>query len=385
MNLVSGNHITLLKNGAEFFPALEEAIDAALEDIHVETYIFEEDQSGIHIANALMRAASRGASVRVVVDGFGSRQTSMRFFDQMRKAGITVLFFRPEHGRFNFSRSRVRRLHRKIVLVDARIGFVGGINLVDDFTNNVSREYPRFDYAVKIEGSIVAEIYPSVYRLWRMVNWFNLKRRGAGFGIPRISIKVAGSASLAFITRDNFRHRRDIEREYRRAIDTAEKEILIASPYFLPGRKLRNALMLASRRGVAVTILLQGAADHPLMQMATRALYDKLLGAGIAIYEYLPAMLHGKVAVIDGCWATVGSSNLDPFSLLLNREANIVALDAPFAETLRYSLMDEMSRNATQLNFAVWQQRGVWLRVKSWFAFRIARLVTGLIGVKSDS
>ncbi|MEI6737234.1 MAG: phospholipase D-like domain-containing protein, partial [Pseudomonadota bacterium] len=167
-------------------------------------------------------------------------------------------------------------------------------------------------------------------------------------------------------------------------ITNAEKEILIASPYFLPGRKLRNALMLASRRGVAVTILLQGTADHPLLQMATRALYDKLLGAGITIYEYLPAMLHGKVAVIDGCWATVGSSNLDPFSLLLNRESNIVALDAPFAETLRHSLLDEMSRNANQLNFTVWQQRGVWLRVKSWFAYRFAQLVTGLVGVKND-
>ncbi|MEI6737765.1 MAG: phospholipase D-like domain-containing protein, partial [Pseudomonadota bacterium] len=214
MNLVSGNRITLLKNGAEFFPSLEAAIDAALEDIRLETYIFEEDRSGIRIANALMRAVSRGVSVRVLVDGFGSRQTSMHFFNQMRKVGVTVLFFRPERGWFDFAKSRVRRVHRKIALVDTHIGFVGGINLIDDFTNNALGSLPRYDYAVKIEGPIIADIYTSVYRLWRLVSWFNLKRRGVGFEIPLTLKTAVGSATLAFVVRDNFRHRRDIEREY---------------------------------------------------------------------------------------------------------------------------------------------------------------------------
>jgi cardiolipin synthase A/B len=384
MKLIAGNNITLLKNGVAFFAALEAAIDRALKDIRIETYIFNDDTSGIRIANALMRAASRGVAVRVLVDGFGSRKTPPIFFEELRRAKISLLFYRPERGFFDFRKSRVRRVHRKIALIDGHTGFVGGINFIDDFTENLSTTHPRYDYAVEIEGPILAQIYPSVYRLWRVVKWFSLKRRGRDFLPPMVSHDAVGEASLAFVTRDNFRHRRDIEREYLHAIQHAKNEVIIASPYFLPGHLLRKRMIAAARRGVQVSVLLQGVADYPMMQLATRALYDKLLAAGITIYEYQPAMLHGKVAVIDSEWATVGSSNLDPFSLLLNREANIIALHAPFAEQLRTSLLEEISQNAVQLNFALWQQRGLWLRVKSWAALAFSRLATGLIGVKHD-
>ncbi len=391
MNLIDGNRITLLKNGAAFFPALEAAIDAARIDIRVETYIFAEDASGIRIANTLMRAVSRGVTVSVLVDGIGSRETAMSFFDSLRAAGVQVAFFRPDHDRYDFHKSRIRRTHRKIVLIDGCVGLIGGINLVGDFTDNFSATHPRYDYAVKIEGAILAEIYPSVARLWRAATWFGLKsglrnRRPhrPHHPLPAVATRKIDEAALAFVMRDNFRHRRDIEREYWRAIVNAKKEILLVCPYFLPGRALRKALMKAAGRGVNVHVLLQGIADHPLMQLATHALYDQLLAAGVNIYEYQPAMLHGKVAVVDGRWATVGSSNLDPFSLLLNREANVIALDETFATSLYASVMDEIKGNALQLNLSSWQQRGLWLRMKSWVAFGLTRWVLGLVGVRRD-
>ena len=384
MNVIEGNRITLLKNGAEFFPALEAAIDSARHDVRIETYIFEDDTSGQRIANALMRAAARGVSVHVLADGFATRNTSRDFFNDMHETGVQLAFFRPDRGWFDFRKSRIRRAHRKIALVDAHTGFVGGINFIDDYNDNLSTTHPRYDYAVMVEGPVLAEIYPDMHRLWRVVRWLSWRHADQKKSPPVVSRTPVGAAALAFVSRDNFRHRRDIEREYWRAISVAKSEILIVSPYFLPGRQLRHALMRASGRGVKVQILLQGIADHPLLQMATHSLYDSLLNAGITIYEYQPAMLHGKVAVIDRHWSTVGSSNLDPFSLLLNREANIFALNHEFADTLYQSVMAEVSQHAIARNITQWRQRTLWQRTTSWLALTFARTVLGLIGKKHD-
>lgn len=176
MNVIEGNRITLLKNGAEFFPALEAAIDAARYDIRIETYIFEDDTSGRRIANALMRAASRSVSVHVLADGFATRKTPREFFDAMRNTGMQLAFFRPVRGWFDFRKSRVRRAHRKLALIDAHTGFVGGINFIDDYTENLSPTHPRYDYAVMVEGPVLAEIYLDMHRLWRVVRWLSWRR-----------------------------------------------------------------------------------------------------------------------------------------------------------------------------------------------------------------
>ncbi len=383
MKSIPGNRILLLKNGAEMFPALVQAIDAAQYDVRIETYIFEDDESGRRIADALARAAARGVSVRMLVDGFGSLKTPDAFFSALKHAGVNVLFYRPLRGKWIPTRHRMRRMHRKIALVDGRVGFVGGINLIDDFTDNLSETHPRLDYAVQIEGPILAPVYDSVFRLWRTTKWFSKRRREVNGAIPAIDAQPKGNVELSFVARDNIRHRRNIEREYRAAIRSAKNSVLIASPYFLPGARLRRTLVDAARRGVSVQVLLQGAADHPTMQMATRALYGQLLDAGVEIFEYKPAMLHGKVAVVDGHWATVGSSNLDPFSLVLNREANIVVRDAAFAAVLRSSVCAEISTNADKLNADQWRQRG-WLQTfMSWFALgltRVASVIFGAVG-----
>ena len=381
---VPGNRIALLKNGAAFFPALEAAIDGAKADVRLETYIFQDDAAGRRIAHALMRAAARGVAVRVLVDGFGSRQIPPAFFEEMRRTGVRVLFFRPDRGLLRFRRSRLRRVHRKIALIDGRLGFVGGINIIDDFTENLSPTHPRLDYAVLVEGPILADIYPAVLRLWRIVKWTSLKRRDPAYRPPAVACAACGPVALQFLQRDNLRHRRDIEHAYLRAIDGAQRSILLTSPYFLPGRRLRRALCRAAQRGVAVVLLLQGEADHPLLQYATRALYDQLLSAGVVVHEYTAAMLHGKVAVVDGEWATVGSSNLDPFSLFLNREANVVARDHDFAETLQQSVEEEIAAHARRVDPLDWRRRGVWMRLKCATALLLARMTAGLIGMRRD-
>ena len=384
MKIYPGNRITLLKNGAAFFPAMLAAIDAAVQDIRIEIYIFEDDVSGRAIAEALARAAQRGVAVRLLIDGFGSLKAPETFFDAMRAAGVDVLVYRPLRGKWFPTRHRMRRVHRKIVLVDGKVGFLGGINFIDDFTENLSTTHPRYDYAVKVEGPVLAPIYESVYRLWRGTRWFTKLRRGHDGVLPIVASQAVGDTPLAFVSRDNVKHRRNIEQAYRAAISSAKSEVLIASSYFLPGRQLRETLVAATKRGVKVEILLQGAADHPLMQMATRSLYADLMGAGIIIYEYIPAMLHAKVAVVDEQWATVGSSNLDLFSLVLNREANIVALDAAFAAGLRTSLRDEMLLNAERLHTHVWATRGFKERVVSWLALGLIRIGSAIFGAEAE-
>ncbi len=381
---VGGNRLTLLKNGGEFFPALLAAIDGAQIDVRIETYIFHDDASGRAIAAALIAAVKRGVAVYLLVDGFGSRETPSHFFAEMASAGVMLQVYRPDPRLRTFRKSQLRRVHRKIALIDGRIGFVGGINLIGDLTEALSDNEPRYDYAVKIEGPLLAEIYPLVQWLWRLLQWWKAHAHVARLPVPPVSSLAVGNMSAAVIARDNFRHRRDIEHAYLEAMAGAEKNILIVSSYFLPGRHVRRALMDAAARGVKVTLLLQGRADHPLMQMATRALYTQLLCADVEIYEYEIAMLHAKVAVVDDLWATVGSSNLDPFSLFLNREVNIAVANREFAITLRASVMQEIERGARKLNAADWQKRFWWYRVKIWLAYGFTRLVAGWAGLKDD-
>ena len=379
MDIVVGNRITLLKNGADFFPALIAAIDAALLDVRIENYIFEADATGKRIADALKRAAQRGVAVRVLVDGVGSWRTPTSFFDELRAAGVKLLLFRPVRRWAIFKRSQLRRMHRKIALVDGKVGFVSGVNLIDDLNGSLS-EHPRYDYSVKVEGPLLAAIYPSVHHLWQWVAGRYLRRRDAGDRPIAVDAAPVGDHQAAFVVRDSVRHRRTIERMYTRAIVNAKSTVLLVCPYFLPGRHLRRVLIAAAGRGVKVTILLQGRADHPILQMATRALYTQMLGAGIAICEYQKSMLHGKVAVVDDVWATVGSSNLDPFSLFLNHEANVVVLDASFARQLRESVMEEIREGAMTCCAVHWQKRSWLARAQSWFAYGIARWAAAVIG-----
>lgn len=377
-SFINGNRITLLHNGTEYFPVLEAAIEAAKQEIHLQTYIFKYDSTGIKIASALKRAAHRGVAVHLLIDGFGSLDFPEKALQDLLAAGVRVLIYRKEVFSFKLRRNRLRRMHRKLAVIDAGIAFIGGINIIDDHAE-LGEAPPRFDHAVKIEGPLLAAIHKTARRLWMLVAWAHFKKRWTAHLELKPIVTPAGNQRAAFIIRDNLRHRRDIERAYLTAITTAYREIIIANAYFLPGRHFRRALIKAARRGVSVVLLLQGRIEYRLQHYATRALYGNLLDAGIVIYEYQKSYLHAKVAVIDHYWSTVGSSNIDPISLLLAREANVVITDHAFAHDLKASLQQaiEDSRPVSRKH---WRTQSWFDRLLNWVSYYIVRLLQGILG-----
>ena len=388
IDYTDGNRLTLLRNGEQYFPALAAAIDAATTEVFLETYIFADDETGSLIADALARAAARGVATHLLIDGYGARDFAPRFRDMLRDAGAELLVFRPDVSPWPVwkQRSRLRRMHRKLASIDGAVAFVGGINVLDDF-RTPEPSPPQFDYAVKIEGSLVARVRAEAARLWTRVSWATLGRRWAGFAlmfrgaVPRArDVPAAGTQRAALVVRDSLRHRRDIEKAYLEQIEAAQTEVVLANAYFFPVRGFRRALLDAARRGVTVTLLLQGKADHPLQHYASRALYRSLLAAGIRIHEYKPSLLHAKVAVFDGRVATVGSSNIDPLSLGRAREANVFVEDRDFAAELRASLHEAIEKRARAVPSNYWTRLSLTLKARIWLAYRVMRLLMVIYG-----
>ncbi len=374
--LISGNRLELLRNGTEYFPALEKAIDSAEIEIHLHTYIYEDDVIGRRIATALGRAADRGVSVCLLLDGFGCKETPREFIREMQSSGIEVLIYRPQISPWTFKRNRLRRLHSKIAVIDGKVAFVGGINIIDDM-NTPGHTPPRVDYAVRVEGPLIVSILASARSLWRSAAWSRLKLVRPVKIMPP---PPAGSMWAAYVVRDNVLHRNDIEQAYLAAIEAARHEIVIANAYFLPGRAFRHALTSAVRRGVRVVLLLQARVEYWMLDYASHALYRDFLDAGIEIWEYRTSFMHSKVAVIDRHWATVGSSNIDPISLWLAREANVVVEDEMFAEILKRDLELAISRDASRVGQQDWLHTGFARRMLAWVVYSLVRLVMGVVG-----
>lgn len=380
-HLVADNQLTLLHSGLEYFPQLCAALNLARHSIFLESYIFAGDETGQDVVDSLLRAAQRGVSVHVLLDGFGSANFPLTWQKQFSTAGIHFQWFR--RGVFLLKFHHLRRLHRKLVAIDQTTAFIGGINITNDSANSDSA--PRLDYAVQIQGKLAAEIYAEMRHLWQRVSWATFKQRShwIRFRTRRHRLKqLSSSPDLTLLLRDNFRHRRDIERAYWYAIDHAEHEIILANAYFLPGHRFRRALTQASERGVRVILLLQGKIEYRFQHYATHALYGKLLAAGIEIYEYQASYLHAKVAVVDGYWVTIGSSNIDPFSLMLAREANIVVQHQAFALDLRADLL-AATLHADRILSRDWEH---WTtRLLLWCSYALVRMVTGLVGDKQHT
>ena len=383
MHFIAGNRITLLESGTEYFPALLAAIAAARTEVHLESYIFANDDTGRRVAHGLIDAVRRGVNVRVLVDGFGARNFAATLGAELDAAGADVMVYRPEVARLRVRRHRLRRLHRKVAVVDGEVAFVGGINVLNDTDDN-QRLRPRFDFAVRIEGPLCIAVHASTTHLWALVRWARLRRRIRGTAQPPLIAQSRGDTHAALVIRDNLRHRRDIEDAYLDAIGNARNEIIIAIAYFLPGRRFRHALLEARARGVRVLVMLQGRAEYVLFHYATQAMCEELLRGGVELFEYQPGFMHAKVAVIDSTWATVGSSNIDPFSLLVAREANIVVRDARFAATLRKSLLDAIANDATEVRADDWRRSSLPARVFRWIAYGLVRALVGVAGYGGD-
>ncbi|MEA5098422.1 MAG: cardiolipin synthase ClsB [Burkholderiaceae bacterium] len=329
------NHLTILQNGGEYFPALLKAIEAASEEIYFETYIFALDDVGHAVKDALKRAASRGVEVHVITDWLGTGHVvGSRLESELLAAGVYHRSFNP------WFRRGIARTHRKICVVDGKVAFVGGINITDDLRYDYDPKQrlpaPRWDFAIRVEGTLVAQIHRETESEWARQGKLHLLSRLVLMRDELVaSHRVVGRDGLAgFVVRDNLHNRRTIQRAYLRAIGHAKQSVVMANPYFAPGSKFRNALAAAAARGVEVTLLL-GVGEFWLQDSVAQSMYPKMLKRGIRLYEYRKTQLHGKVAVVDNIWATVGSSNIDGLSLFLNHEANVVVRDAAFVKDLR--------------------------------------------------
>ena len=401
--------LQLLEGGVAFFPALIQAFDAAVESIQLETYIFDFHQAGADVAAALVRAAGRGVRVRVMVDGIGTEPLPRQWAEQFRVCGLQWCVYSPLGTGAVGCRlgllhpNRWRRLHRKLCVVDSCLAFCGGINVLDDFYDPHHGALPaaRFDFAVLATGSLAVEVADAMELLWWRVQagysarqnhlsaaWEKFKAAGYGGRTDTTRLKAVAPATpprentlrAALVLRDNLRNRRSIELAYRKAIGGARHEVVIANAYFLPGGALRRALMAAARRGVRVTLLLQGKYEYFMQYHAVRPVYGALLAAGVEIHEYERSFLHAKVAVVDGHWATVGSSNLDPLSMLLAREANVVVEDKAFAGDLHRRLQTAIAQHGRRVDPQAYRGRSLGQRLKGWLAYALMRLGVVLTG-----
>ena len=407
--LQPGHRITLLKGGEAMFAALAEAIDHARAEVLLETYIFEFRGAPLQVAEALERAAARGVCVRVVVDGIGTGDVPPDWQARWKAAGLFWRIYNPARGWRVVLPKGWRRMHRKLAVIDGRVGFCGGINLLDDYLDPThgKLDEPRFDFAVRVTGPLVDDIHETMSRLWlrmqaaREVARYDFRaalnavreaaRAGADAGDPELAAgdysadAGTGTASNAardgvlagLVVRDNIRFRQRIEHFYRFAIAQAKSEVVIANAYFVPGLALQRALLRAARRGVRITLLLQGKYEYFMQHHTSRAMYGVMLDAGIEIIEYEASFLHAKVAVFDGAQgaiATVGSSNLDPISLLLAREANVFIRDDAFAAELRGHLVDAVRKVGARIEPDKHMRRPFAVRGMAWVAYAMMRI-----------
>ncbi len=391
--------IELLQGSGQFFPALIETIDRALIEVRLETYIFDFSGTSVGVAQALVRAARRGVMVQLVADGAGTGAFPPEWRERFDLAGVQWRIYAPLGPLGYLVPSRWRRLHRKLCVVDGETAFCGGINILDDLhdPNYGTLESPRLDFTVRAYGALAQQVRDTMAQLWWRLQAAR-DTREHHFPAALSSLRTATGyrrashtatkdregdihfAQAMLLLRDNLRHRSRIERAYRRAIGQARHEIIIANAYFVPGHKLRKALMMAAQRGVNVKLLLQGKYEYFMQYHAVRPVYRALLGCGVEIYEYSAGFLHAKVAVVDAHWVTVGSSNLDPLSLLLAREANVVVNDAGFAADLRTRLVHAMDNGGQRVEAAQYASRPWHQHLRDLAAFalmRAALFVTG--------
>ncbi len=395
--LRAGHQVELLQGGGELFPNMQEAIAQAVHEVRIETYIFWQDTAGEQMVDALVQAAQRGVAVYLVVDGVGTPRLPQAWVRRFDQVGVHWHVFKPAGRLGLLLPSRWRRLHRKLCVVDGQVAFCGGINVLDDWQdpNHGRLDAPRFDFAVRVSGPLVGAVHEVMVRAWWRLQatsnvldadwpaaWHALQAAVHASRPPHVGEERGPrpGARAALLLRDNVRHRRRIELAYRKAIGEARVEIIIANAYFLPGRQLRLALIAAVQRGVRVRLLLQGRYEYFMQYHAVRPVYGPLLQAGVEIHEYSPSFLHAKVAVIDGHWSTVGSSNLDPLSLLLAREANVVVDDAPFAQDLRARLVNAMEREGRRIDPLAYLRRPWQQRLLDRLAFGLLRIMLFLMG-----
>ena len=372
--LIAGNQVQLLFDGPATMREMMAAARAATTSINLETYIFDQDPIGLQFAELLMEKRRQGVTVNVMYDSVGTLGTPQEFFDRMRAAGINLLAFNPINpakAKGNWSINN--RDHRKIMVVDGKVAFTGGINISSDYANSSlfrSRSKPDKvdkdkigwrDTHVRIEGPAVATLQ------WAFVN--NWVRQDAG-ELPPLDyfprLAPAGDKFVRVLATEPNSHS-EIYKSLMVAITEAKKSVYITSAYFVPDQQIVDALVAAAKRGVDVKLVLPGVSDHGLVMYAGRAFYEPLLAGGVRIFQLQVAVLHAKTAVIDGAWSTIGSANIDRRSFIHNYELNVVVIDPAFGRDME-SAFNEDLRDSKEVTLEQWRDRPWADRVKEWAA-----------------
>jgi cardiolipin synthase len=371
--LIAGNKVTLLFDGPETMDAMCAAIEAAQSTINLETYIFEQDAMGQRFADLLISRQRAGVRVKILYDAVGTLNTPEAFFTRMGEAGIQLCAFHPVNPLARLGRWKLnRRDHRKILVVDGAVAFTGGANISGTYGHgSLFRSKARAprgpralgwrDTHLRLEGPAVAALQWLFVENWESQTGEVLVKDAyfpqaveAGNQIVRVVGSEPGS---------DF----EIYRAYVLAMEQAERSIHLTSAYFVPDAQIVKALKGAAQRGVAVQILLTTVSDSGLVQHASQSYYSELLKAGIRVFQLRSSLLHAKTAVIDGCWSTVGSTNLDLRSFLHNKEVNVIVLGEGFGARLEDAFQEDL-RNATEVDLATWERRPRLDRVKEWAA-----------------
>lgn len=367
----AGNEIELLINGEAFFPRVFESIRKARHEVIIETFILCDDEVGKALQQTLLYAARRGVHVEFTIDAYGGNKVGDEFLQTMADAGIHVHLFEPTRHLFNLRMNVFRRLHRKLVVVDSEVAFIGGINYCADQLSSFGEEAKQ-DYSMRLRGPVVQDIHRACLNLLRHGDsrprpfWRRAKRSPP-------PAESSGGVRAMLVIRDNALHKRDIERHYLQVINSAKHRLLFAHAYFFPSYSLLRALRNAARRGVEVTLILQGEPDMPWVRLCTQLLYGYLLREGVKIYEYKERPFHGKLALADRHWATLGSSNLDPLSLSLNLEANVIIDDEAFNQTLFKHLEGLIRDHGEPISMQLVRRRYWWRMPLVFLSFHFLR------------
>jgi cardiolipin synthase len=363
---VAGNRVTLLVDGEEAYPAMLDAIASARRLVLMDSYIFNDDDAGRAFAAALAERAAAGVEVRLTVDGAGTLNVHEAFFDGLRRADVSVLTYRPI-APWRRGWGLLRRNHRKLLAVDGRVGFVGGINIGNEWLPTRLGGQGWHDVHVRVEGPAVTALSRIALATWQSHG--GLAPRHA---LLATKVAAAGDTSVGVVGSRERKLRRSIRDAYLRAIKHAKRYVYIANAYFIPDRGLRRALRNAVNRGVDVRVMIPARGDILPVQLASQALFGRLLRSGVRVFRWQGAMLHAKTAVIDDEWATVGSFNLDHRSWSMNLEVNVVVWDGAFAARLRDVFAGDEA-GCAELTRESWRARPLWRRLVERFFFLFHR------------
>jgi cardiolipin synthase len=378
--------LTLLEGGEEYFSSLDVAFRNAKKSIDLEVYIFTSDDQAKKISDLLCAAAQRGIRVRLILDWIGS--SPFIFEKELKNSGADIQYYNPRiFGQFGFSRT-----HRKMILIDEEIAYLGSANICADYLDHLGGtiQGKRWDLVIRTTGPIVTQIQLAF--LWQLNRLSkqgmyprNVLKRLFDFELPwptnhMMGIRESSQPSIAFIARDNFHHRRDIEKAYLKVIGQSREEIWLTTPYFMPGRKFRDALVKAAQRGVKVHLLL-GAGEFRILTWSVPALYGQLLASGIFIYEYKNGVLHTKTMVVDDRWMTLGSSNCDRLSFLLNHESNLIIVNHDLVKQIRERIQFQIHGHAEKIDPKAYAKRPILMKMMNWIIYGVLKILMSILTI----